>query len=127
MALLSRRSAFAASAVLAVPLPALAARQHPDAELIALCEAHPAATLEAERNAPWILGPEEQAHWNAFFAIRDRIVATRPVTLAGVRAKAALAKFIAKDASLERGDEGWEYTQAGTIAWALLDDLLRLT
>lgn len=94
----------------------------PDAALIALCAAHP-ALIDAYNTCD---GPSEaeEAAWDAYAASRDAIDDARPVTLAGMRAKALAAKAEA------RGPDGSESPGNGPAenwAWDLVNDLLRLT
>jgi hypothetical protein len=91
----------------------------PDAELIELCAAWPAAVKAA--NAEMVDdGPASRA----FDALEARIAAQKPCTLAGLLAVARQAKAEAID---KDGEERPEHTGAADIAWGLLNDLLRLT
>ena len=94
----------------------------PDADLIALCEAHPAligATNEDDGDLD-----DSNPVWAAYYASRDAISAAKPQTLDGMRAKALVAKL---EARAPDGSDMHEGTAAGILAWELLNDLLLLT
>ena len=94
----------------------------PDAVLIDLCEAHP-ALIEA-LNSDDRDCDDSNPHWLAYEASRDAIGEAKPQTLAGLRAKALVAKLEARNPD---GSETPESTMGGTWAWDLLHDILRLT
>lgn len=106
----------AAAALLASPLP-----PNPDAELIALCAWHP-ALLDAASTSPFIF--DHCPAWEAYLASRNAIHDALPVTLAGMRAKALVAKIEARNLD---GSEEPANTAAAHMAWELVNDLLRLT
>ncbi|TPG41933.1 hypothetical protein EAH89_28210 [Roseomonas nepalensis] len=123
---LAALAATPAAALMAPPLtyaeatPGRRSSPHPDAELIRICAEHP-ARLQAVNH-----GSEEGEDgpiWQAYAQSRDAIHAAVPVTLAGVVAKARAAKAEALNAD---GTESPNDTPAGTWAWELLNDLLRL-
>jgi hypothetical protein len=107
----------ASAASLAPPLP-----PGPDADLIALCAAHPA--LIAAFNAGDGDGSDNDPTWVAYRGSCDAIHAARPQTLAGMRAKALAAKA---EARTPEGSEAPDNCPAETWSWDLVNDLLRLT
>jgi hypothetical protein len=106
----------ASAASLAPPLP-----PGPDADLIALCAAHP-ALIDAVNAS--LIDLDTCPAWHAYEVSRDAIHAARPVTLEGMRAKALAAKAEARDPD---GSEEPDSCPAETWAWDLVNDLLRLT
>lgn len=94
---------------------------NPDAELIALCARHP-ALIDAVNASP--LDIADCPTWQAYLVSRDAIHDARPVTLAGMRAKALAAKAEALNPD---GSEVPEHTAAAHWSWDLVNDLLRLT
>ena len=94
----------------------------PDADLIALCERH-LALIEAlhsdDRDCD-----DSYPHWLAYEASRDAIGEAEPQTLAGMRAKALVAKL---EATMPDGSEMPNGTVGGDWAWDLLHDILRLS
>ena len=107
----------ATAAPLAPPPPS-----DPDAELIALCSRHPA--LIAAFNTSDGDGSDSDPAWAAYAASRDAIHDARPVTMAGMRAKALAAKAEARSPD---GSEEYRSSAAGSWSWDLVNDLLRLT
>ncbi|MBL6082592.1 hypothetical protein JMJ56_32010 [Belnapia sp. T18] len=110
-------TAAAGGTALASPVPV-----HPDAALIALCQAHPAlvdALNSDDRDCD-----DSNPHWVAYEASGKAISAARPQTLAGMRAKALAAKA---EALMPDGSESYDGTTAGVWASDLLHDVLRLT
>ena len=93
----------------------------PDADLIALCEAYPArlATYLADDR-----DPDDNPFYAAYEAAQDAIGKAEPQTLAGMRAKALVAKL---EATMPDGSEMPNGTVGGDWAWDLLQDILRLT
>jgi hypothetical protein len=102
-----------AGRAIAAPLP------HPDAELIATCERHP-ALLDAV-NAETIDDGPACVPYDASLAA---ISAARPQTLAGIRAKAMAAKA---EARWPDGSENPESSVAAHWSWDLMNDFLGLT
>ena len=94
----------------------------PDADLIALCEAHP-ALIEAVNADDGDCGDDDPV-WAAYVASRDAISEAKPQTTAGMRAKALAAKA---EARTPDGSELPESTRGGVWAWDILHDLLRLS
>ena len=97
-----------------------ASNPNPDAELIRLCERHIANRQAYARSNP-DLEPEDNPLWLPYCATKDAIDVARPVTLAGLMAKARAAEF---EAQYPRG-ELWEGS-AGRWAVDVVKDLLRL-
>ena len=92
-----------------------------DADLIALCEAHPArlaAFLADDRD------PDDNPFYAAYQASQDAIGEAEPQTLEGLRAKALVAKL---EATMPDGSEMPNGTVGGDWAWDLLHDILRLS
>jgi hypothetical protein len=92
---------------------------NPDAELIAMCERHPALIDAA--NAETI---DDGPAWQAYAASRDAISEAQPRALAGMRAKALAAKA---EARMPDGSEHPAGSLAENWSWDLVNDLLRLT
>ena len=121
---LSRRILFSSTTAAAVvaSVPAAIAADHPDAELIRICEGH-SALIRAANNDP---GDDYDGPvWEAFDRSRDAISAFRPKTIEGMVAKARAAKAEAQlpdGSEMENGGgfpaEGW--------AWNLVNDLIAL-
>lgn len=91
-----------------------------DAELVRLCAEHPA------RIAAVNAGPDENEDgpsWAAYEASRSAIAMARPATLAGLLAKARAAKA---EAASPDGIDRPDHCPAGSFAWDLVNDLLRL-
>ena len=119
----TRRAILLGAAVLpgAAAAP-LASTPSPDAELIALCARHPA--LIAAFNTGNSDGSDNDPLWIAYAASRDAISDAQPQTLAGMRAKALVAKVEARNPD---GAEEPSSTPAEHWSWDLVNDLLRLT
>ena len=122
-----RRSTRRAMLLGAVVLPGaaaapLASTPNPDAELIALCSRHPG--LIAAFNTSIGDWSDNDPAWAAYAASRDAIHDARPITLAGMRAKALAAKA---EALRPDGTEDPDGTAAANWSWDLVNDLLRLT
>lgn len=111
----------ASAAPLASAIPTPSQLPNPDAELIALCAQHP-ALFDAASTSPLIF--DKCPAWEAYVVSRDAIHDARPVTLAGMRAKALIAKIEARNLD---GSEEPANTAAAHMAWELVNDLLRLT
>jgi hypothetical protein len=92
-----------------------------DADLIALCAAHP-ALIHAVNASP--NDCDTCPAWQAYEVSRDTIGDAKPQTLAGMRAKALAAKVEALNPD---GSEQPCSTMAETWSWDLVNDLLRLT
>jgi len=117
---MSRRNLLGGLAVLATaPAVALAAPT-PDAELIRICEAHP-AVMDAVSDLG--SGRDDCPYWKAYERSRDAIFDAKPVTMAGMLAKARAAKAEARTPS---GVEDPDNSPAELWAWDLVNDLLRL-
>jgi hypothetical protein len=108
----------AASAAALAPSPPLS----PDAELIALCNRHP-ALLEAFNVCDEDSGPNNPA-WVAYVASMDAISDAKPLTFEGVCAKALAAKA---EAMMPDGSEHSDGSIAAHWAWDIANDMLRLT
>lgn len=93
----------------------------PDATLIALCARHP-ALIAAVNASP--IDFDSCPAWQAYEASRDAIYDAEPQTLAGMRAKARVAKVEARRPDASEDASG---TPAAHWAWDLVNDLLRLT
>jgi hypothetical protein len=105
-----------ASAALAAPVVA-----NPDAELIALCARHQ-ALIDAVNASPDDC--DTCPAWQAYEVSRDTIGDAKPQTLAGMRAKALVAKA---EALTPDGSEQPSGSMAEAWSWDLVNDLLRLT
>lgn len=122
---ISRRALATVPAVLAFAYDALggAVAEHShDAGLLVACQRY-AAARQAIRDADDL--PDEDPRWDAYDAARDAISDARPLTIAGVLAKARAAMLDATDA------EGFETADSGGAMfdeWAgdIVRDLLRL-
>jgi hypothetical protein len=115
-----RGSAMAALFTTAPPaLATLAA--HPDAELIAWCDAFPAARDRCNAHK----GDLEDGVpvWDEYSELCRKIGETNAMTLEGWWAKALAAKA---EATMPSGAELPECTSASVWAWDLLNDMLRL-
>jgi hypothetical protein len=99
---------------------AAARARHLDADLIRLCEAHPAIIRRAEEDSTY---EDDCPLWLAYERSRDAIGAAVPVTLAGMVAKARAAKAEARNSN---GTESPSNCPAENWAWDLVNDLLRL-
>ena len=99
-----------------------AAAVNPDAELIRFCDEH-IANLTAYNNDVSDLDHDENPFWQDYERSRDAIIAAEPKTLAGVVAKARVAKA---EAVQPDGSENWEDGVASNWAWDIVNDLLRL-
>jgi hypothetical protein len=124
-----RRVLFLGAAVL--PAAALAAKAgaaamlppvHPEAELIDLCNRHP-ALLAAFNACEADSGPNNPA-WVAYEASMNAVSDARPQTLEGMQAKARAAKA---EALLPDGSESSDGSIAAPWAWDIVNDMLRLT
>src|SRR3712207_3460751 len=88
----TRRFVLGGLAAVSAPLASVAgspAAASPDAEMIRLCEAHPAVLVVL---ADYGSGQDDCPIWQAYVCSRDAIHAAKPVTLAGIVAKARAAK-----------------------------------
>lgn len=108
------------AALTASPAVAVAASSA-DAEMIRLCEAHPAILAALDVHGS---GDDDCPLWLAYVRSRDAIHAAVPVTLAGIIAKARAAK--AEAVNPEAGTEIPHGTPGETWAWDIVQDLLRL-
>ncbi len=109
---------------MAVILPA-AAPADADAALIETCEQHIANhhafnARGADRDIP----AEQDPLWLAYCQTSETLAEARPQTVAGIVAKARVAKVAA---TLPDGTEIPEHGNAATMAWDVLNDLLRLS
>ena len=95
---------------------------HPEAELIALCNRHP-ALIAAFNACDQDSGPDNP-DWVAYEASMDAISEARPQTLAGLQAKALAAKAEALNPD---GTEQPSNTIAAHWGWDIVNDMLRLT
>jgi len=93
---------------------------NPDAELIRVCEAHPAILAALDEHGS---GADDCPLWLAYERSRDAIHAAVPLTLAGMVAKARAAKAEVRNPD---GPEDPAGTPGATWSWDLLNDLLRL-
>ena len=93
---------------------------NPDAELIRICEAHPAIIGAVNEYGS---GEDDCPLWQVYERSRNAINAAVPVTLAGMVAKARAAKAEARNLD---GTESPNGCPAETWAWDLVNDLLRL-
>ena len=122
---MSRRNLLGGLAALAVtPVASRAAPpmppSTPDAELIRLCAEHP-AHIHAVNH-----GPEDEEGgpiWDAYEHSAETIHNAKPLTMAGLIAKAKAARA---EALKQDGSESPENTLAANWAWDLVNDLLRL-
>lgn len=119
----SRRTILLSAAVLPGVTAAVASVQPSDrdAALITLCARHP-ALIAAVNASP--IDFDVCPAWQAYEVSRDAIHDARPVTLAGMRAKALAAKA---EALSPDGTENPGNCPAETWSWDLVNDLLRLT
>lgn len=104
----------------AATLPA----DHPDAALIRICAEH-IVNYHAYNDHGGPMEPEDDPLWLAYDRTLEAIIAAKPQTLAGMVAKAQVAKVEATD---PEGDEA-EKVISGMddwFAWDLVNDLLRL-
>ncbi|RYH05320.1 MAG: hypothetical protein EON57_07995 [Alphaproteobacteria bacterium] len=99
----------------------LASTPNSDADLIALCARH-SALFDAASTSPIIF--DKCPAWEAYVVSRDAIHDALPATLAGMRAKALVAKIEARNLD---GSEEPANTAAAHMAWDLVNDLVRLT
>jgi hypothetical protein len=113
---------FAAVPAAAIPTPAPDA----DAELIRLCERH-IANIRAYNRGPDVagIGCDDDPLWQACERTEAAIDALPPQTIAGVVAKAMVARAEAREASLD-GGELWDGGAAVPWARDVVNDLLRL-
>ncbi len=109
----------AAATLAAVASPSLAAG-NPDADLIALCAEH-IANFHAFNASP--LDSDDDPLWPAYERTREAIEIAKPQTLAGILAKARVAKA---EASMLAGPENPHGSPAADWAWDLVNDLLRV-
>jgi hypothetical protein len=117
----SRRSMVAGAALAVLPIPAIAAQQ-PDADLIRICAQHTVnrITLDKGEHHDTI---EYNAVDYAYAATLQAVCDAKPLTVAGIVAKARAAK---DEAQLLRGGEGPEGSIAAQWAWDIVNDLIRL-
>jgi hypothetical protein len=102
-------------------LAALPATDHPDADLIAWCQAFPAARVRCNAyHGDLDPGVPE---WDDYIGLSDRIGETDPKAWEGWRAKALAAKA---EATMRGGVEHPECTSSSEWAWDLMNDALRL-
>ena len=116
-----RRGFLGILAAVAVTPAAAATTPSADAELIQICEAHPAVLKALDEHGS---GEDDCPFWLAYVRSRDAIHTAVPVTLAGIIAKARAAK--AEAVNPETGTEIPHGTPGETWAWDLVQDLLRL-
>ena len=97
-----------------------------DAELIRLCAEQ--YTNIAAINADAADIEDDNPQWLALKAAEAAIDGLPPQTIAGVVAKARLAKLIAlEEGEAEVGDEeNWDGTDAGSLARKVVNDLVRI-
>ena len=123
---LSRRLLFGSTTAAAVvaSVPAAIAADHPDAELIRICDAH-GALMDLVNSG--VDGDDDDGPtWQAYDQSRDAISSFRPKTTEGMMAKARAAKAEARSPCVEGGPEHPAGTPAEDWAWDLVNDLLRL-
>jgi len=94
----------------------------PDAELIRTCAQH-IVNLRAYNSRGGRLEAKDDPLWHIYKKTMDAITAAEPQTIEGMLAKARAAKAEAK---VLDGGEMPEGCVAGTWAWDLVNDLLRL-
>jgi hypothetical protein len=93
----------------------------PDADLIALCAQHKIARDDV--NAEPDDMEDDDPVWLAYDHTRDAITASRPLTMAGIVAKAKAARFEGRHLD---GTVGTPSSTADHWAWDITSDLLRL-
>lgn len=99
----------------AIPLP-----EHPDAELLRLCAEHQANRTALHSAPP---AADNDPRWLAYWRIHDAVTAAKPATMAGVMAKARIAKA---EAQAQNSSENHEHGPAGAWAIGVVNDLLCL-
>ena len=112
----SRRALFAG----AMALPVLAAPASPDANMIALCDMHPAliALVNSESDLS-----DDCPLWIAYSASRDAITAWQPATVEGL---ISLVRVSTVEATWLDGRVDPDGTIAATWSWNVCMGLLRL-
>jgi hypothetical protein len=120
----SRRSILAGTPLAAMfaAMPCVTLGQiNADKKLIELCKQH-IANMEAFCACP--LDSDVSPHWPPYEATEDAVAKAQPMTLAGLAAKARVAKA---EALQPDGKEVYANSAAGNWAWDLVNDLIRLT
>ncbi|WP_043838366.1 hypothetical protein [Muricoccus aerilatus] len=116
-----RRGFLGILAAVAVTPAAATIAPSPDADLIRICEAHPAILKALDKHGS---GEDDCPFWLAYVRSRDAIHTAVPMTLAGMIAKARAAK--AEAFNSESGTEIPHGTPGETWGWDIVNDLLRL-
>jgi hypothetical protein len=93
-----------------------------DAELIALCDRH-IANHHAYNNSDPKLNSDDNPLWPVYEATRDALDEAKPMTLAGLVAKARAAKV---EAWSPTGHENYAGGRPREWSWDLVNDLLRI-
>lgn len=98
------------------------AAANPDAALIQLCDGH-IANIAAYNADASDLDHHENPLWDVYERSSVAISAMVPQTLAGLVAKARVAKA---EAVQPDGKENWESSVASNWAWDIVNDLIRM-